>query len=80
MQYLAGVKAILPYKIIFIALVAIGPFLSLDLIFVIADIVNGLMAFPNLVGLIGLRKVVIQETEMFFENLKKEKSVALSIE
>lgn len=80
MQYLAGVKAILPYKIIFIALVAIGPFLSLDLIFIIADIVNGLMAFPNLVGLIGLRKVVIQETEMFFENLKKEKSVALSIE
>ena len=80
MQYLAGVKAILPYKIIFIALVAIGPFLSLDLIFIIADIVNGLMAFPNLVGLVGLRKVVIQETEMFFENLKKEKSKVLSVE
>ena len=76
MQYLAGIKSILPYKIIFIALVAIGPFLSLDLIFVIADIVNGLMAFPNLVGLIGLRKIVIQETEMFFENLKKEKLAA----
>ena len=80
MQYLAGVKAILPYKIIFIALIAIGPFLSLDLIFVIADIVNGLMALPNLVGLIGLRKVVIQETEEFFENLDKEESVELSVE
>ena len=80
MQYLAGIKAILPYKIIFIALIAIGPFLSLDLIFVIADIVNGLMALPNLVGLIGLRKVVIQETEEFFENLDKEESVELSVE
>ena len=66
--------------IIFIALIAIGPFLSLDLIFVIADIVNGLMALPNLVGLIGLRKVVIQETEEFFENLDKEESVELSVE
>ena len=80
MQYLAGIKAILPYKIIFIALIAIGPFLSLDLIFVIADIVNGLMALPNLVGLIGLRKVVVQETEEFFENLDKEESVELSVE
>ena len=74
MQYLSGVKAILPYKIIFIILVAIGPFLSLDLIFVIADIVNGLMAFPNLVGLIGLRKIVIQETELFFNDFKLKKA------
>ena len=73
-------EAILPYKIIFIVLVAIGPFLSLDLIFIIADIVNVLMSFPNLVGLVGLRKVVIQETEMFFKKLKKEKSAVLSVE
>ena len=41
----------------------------------IADIVNGLMALPNLVGLIALRKVVISETEEFFskEELKIEK-------
>ena len=38
------------------------------------------MALPNLVGLIGLRKVVIQETEEFFENLDKEESVELSVE
>ncbi|GAA0077804.1 sodium:alanine symporter family protein [Clostridium sp. CTA-5] len=69
-QYLFGTKSILPYRIIYIVLVAIGPFLPLELIFIIADIVNGCMAFPNLVALIGLRKVVIQETEEFFEEMK----------
>lgn len=71
-EYLLGVKSILPYRIVFIALVAVGPFLSLDLIFIIADIVNGMMAFPNLIGLIGLRKVVIKETEDYFQQLKEE--------
>lgn len=72
-EYLLGVKSIIPYRIIFIALVAVGPFLSLDLIFIIADIVNGLMAFPNLIGLIGLRQVVIKETEDYFHKLKEGK-------
>ena len=72
-EYLFGVKAIMPYRIIYIILVAIGPFLPLELIFIIADIVNGCMAFPNLVGLIGLRKVVIEETEIFFKELKENK-------
>ena len=62
-QYLWGVKAIRPYKYIFIAFVTIGPFLSLDIIFIIADIFNGLMALPNLIGLIGLRDIVINETK-----------------
>lgn len=69
-EYLFGVKAIMPYRIVYIALVAIGPFLPLELIFIVADIVNGCMAFPNLVALIGLRKVVIEETEIFFNELK----------
>ncbi|MBW6409982.1 alanine/glycine:cation symporter family protein [Clostridium weizhouense] len=73
-QYLFGTKSILPYRIIYIVLVAIGPFLPLELIFIIADIVNGCMAFPNLVALIGLRKVIIQETEEFFEIMKLEQS------
>jgi len=71
-EYLLGVKAIMPYRIIYIAFVAIGPFLPLELIFIVADIVNGCMAFPNLVGLIGLRKVVIEETELFFKEIKEK--------
>jgi AGCS family alanine or glycine:cation symporter len=41
------------------------------MIFIIADIVNGLMAFPNLIGLIGLRHVVISETQKFFDDIKE---------
>lgn len=78
-EYLFGVKAIMPYRIIYIILVAIGPFLPLELIFIIADIVNGCMAFPNLIALIGLRKVIVQETEDFFSEIKaKEKNKGLS--
>ncbi len=71
-EYLTGVKGIKLYKIVFILFVGVGPFLSLDLVFIMADIVNGLMALPNLVGLIALRHVVINETNEFFEKLKSE--------
>ncbi|CAH8211191.1 alanine/glycine:cation symporter family protein [Vibrio aestuarianus] len=65
--FLFGTKAVLPYKVIFIGLVASGAFLHLDMIWIIADIVNGLMAIPNLIGLIALRHVVMEETQLFFE-------------
>jgi AGCS family alanine or glycine:cation symporter len=67
-EYLGGIKAIMPYKIVFIVLVAIGPFLRLGLILGIADIVNGLMAIPNLIGLIGLREVIVSETNLYFNH------------
>lgn len=73
-QYLIGIKGVKFYKVIFIVFVGIGPFLSLNLVFVIADIVNGLMALPNLIGLIGLRNVVISETNNFFKNIKYNKT------
>lgn len=64
--YLFGTKAIKKYKYLFIVLVASGAFLHLDVIWVIADIVNGLMAIPNLIGLIALRHVVADETAKYF--------------
>jgi AGCS family alanine or glycine:cation symporter len=65
-EYLFGVRGIRPYKMVYIVLVASGAFLRLDLIWVLADIVNGLMAVPNLIGLLGLSGVVIAETREFF--------------
>ncbi|MGF1736483.1 alanine/glycine:cation symporter family protein [Photobacterium satsumensis] len=67
--YLFGVKAILPYKVFFLVLIAAGAFMKLDMIWLIADIVNGLMAVPNLIGLILLRDVVVTETKEFFQKL-----------
>lgn len=67
--YLFGTKAVLVYKLVFVALVASGAFLQLDMIWLIADIVNGLMAIPNLIGLIALRKVIVEETRNYFDAL-----------
>ena len=61
----------MPYRIVFIILVACGAFLKLDVIWILADIVNGLMAIPNLVALIGLSGVVVSETKLYFEHVKQ---------
>ena len=73
-EYLMGVKAILPYRIIFICLIACGPFLKLEEIWVLADIVNGLMAIPNLIALIALSGVVVAETKAYQKHLVEEKN------
>ena len=69
--YLAGVKAILPYRLIFIVLVAVGAFLKLEAIWVLADIVNGLMAIPNLIALLALSGVVVGETKRYFKHVEQ---------
>ncbi len=58
------------YRLLFVALIAAAPFLKLNTIWTIADIVNGLMAFPNLIALIALRKVIIEETKSYLSRLK----------
>lgn len=73
-EYLLGVKAILPYRLIFIGLIACGPFLKLEAIWVLADIVNGLMAIPNLIALLGLTGVIVAETKRYFDYVKQEEA------
>lgn len=77
-EYLFGVKGIQPYRYIFILLVSVGAFLKLDLIWILADIVNGLMALPNLIALIGLRHVINNETKIYFQQLKEKSKAKLS--
>lgn len=67
--YLFDIRGIKLYRFCFILLVATGAFMKLDTIWVLADIVNGLMAFPNLIALIGLRKVIVEETKDYFRRL-----------
>ncbi|RBP64421.1 AGCS family alanine or glycine:cation symporter [Alkalibaculum bacchi] len=77
-EYLFGVKGIQPYRYIFIVLVSVGAFLKLDLIWILADIVNGLMALPNLIALIGLRHVINNETKIYFQQSKEKSKAKLS--
>jgi AGCS family alanine or glycine:cation symporter len=69
-QYLWGTRAVVPYKIVFLFFVLIGPFLKMNIIFLLADIVIGLMAIPNLIGLVCLRKEIVDETARFFKAVK----------
>ena len=73
-EYLLGVKAILPYRLIFILLIACGPFLKLEEIWVLADIVNGLMAIPNLIALVALSGIVVAETKAYEKHLQEAKN------
>lgn len=70
--YLFGAKAIKLYRLIFIVMVASTVFLKLDEIWVLADIVNGLMAIPNLIALLGLSSVIVYETKKYFKHLEEK--------
>ncbi|MEX2785233.1 alanine/glycine:cation symporter family protein [Streptococcus sp. H49] len=69
-EFLFGTRYLFLYRLIFIAMVALGGFLKLDLIWTIADIVNGLMALPNLIALLALSPVIISETAHYFNRQK----------
>lgn len=73
--YLLGTKGVTPYRVIFVALIASGAFLHLDMIWVIADIVNGLMAIPNLIALIALSGVIVHETERYLESTSRAQRI-----
>ena len=73
--YLTGTKGVLPYRLIFIVLIASGAFLKLEAIWVLADIVNGLMAIPNLIALIALSGVVVTETNRYIDRKKRARHI-----
>ncbi len=68
LEFLLGSKSIKPYRILFCIFVFIGAVAKLDVVWTFADIMNGLMAVPNLVGLLGLGTIVAAETKNYFNN------------
>lgn len=68
LQFLIGKshRKKLAYRWLYVAAVFIGPYLTVNAVWTIADIFNGLMAFPNLVALILLSGCVARETKRFF--------------
>ena len=69
-EYLFSEKAVKAYRIIFVIFVAVGTMLKLETVWRVSDIMNGLMAFPNLVGLIGLSSIIVYETNKYFYKRK----------
>jgi len=66
-EYLLGEKSIKPYRFLFVIMVFVGAVVKLDLVWTFADIMNGLMAFPNLIALLGLSGIVAAETRNYFK-------------
>jgi alanine or glycine:cation symporter, AGCS family len=72
-EYLLGERAILPYRLLFIVAAFLGAWVlglpdiqGFQLVWDFADVMNGLMAFPNLIGLLLLSGVVARETRDYF--------------
>ena len=68
-EYLVGDKPaiIRGFRWLYILAVFIGPYMTVSAVWTIADIFNGLMAFPNLIALVALSGVVVTETKKYFE-------------
>jgi len=68
-EYLVGDKpsVLKGYRWLYIFAVFIGPYMTVSAVWTIADIFNGLMAFPNLIALVALSGVVVAETKKYFE-------------
>jgi AGCS family alanine or glycine:cation symporter len=64
-EYLLGVGAVLPYRLMWVGAVMVGSVLSLPAVWNFADIANALMAIPNLVSLLALSGVVVAETRTY---------------
>lgn len=73
MEFLAGEKALIIYRTLFCFVVFLGAVMSFEIVWPLADIMNGLMALPNLIGLMGLSSVILVESKAFFALLDREK-------
>jgi AGCS family alanine or glycine:cation symporter len=76
-QYLfKNPAAVKGYRIVFVLFIFVGATATLDVVWALADVLNGLMAIPNLIGLLGLSGVIVLETKRFREKIKEEKAEA----
>jgi len=57
-----------PYRLAFVAAIFVGAVQELEVVWTFADIMNGLMALPNLVGLLVMSGLVVRETRQFFSS------------
>ncbi|MUV36854.1 putative transporter [Lentibacillus sp. JNUCC-1] len=77
-QYLfKSQAAVKGYRTVFVLFIFVGATASLDAVWTLADILNGLMAIPNLIGLLGLSGIIIFETKRFNQKVKEERAEKL---
>ncbi|MBY6061119.1 sodium:alanine symporter family protein [Microbacterium esteraromaticum] len=67
-ERLVGRRAVVPFRIIFSLVVFIGCTVQLGVVWAFSDVMNGLMALPNLIGLLVLSGLVARETKKYLDN------------
>ena len=78
-EYCFGKNALIPYRVLYIVVAAIAPVVALDLVWTIADILNALMAIPNLVAVLLLSPVIIKETRKYITNMDAHSAEAVPV-
>lgn len=68
-EYFAGKKGLIPYRILYVTVAAIAPIVALDVVWALADILNALMAIPNLIAVLLLSNVIASETKKYINDL-----------
>ena len=70
-EYFSGKKGLIPYRVLYIAVAAIAPIVTLDVVWALADILNALMAIPNLIAVLLLSNIISNETKLYINDLDK---------
>ena len=65
-EYILGRKAIMPYRCLFVLCIPIGAIVKIDFVWHLTDIMNAFMAFPNLVGILGLSGLAVKMINDYF--------------
>ena len=72
LEYCFGKKILIPYRILYVLVALIAPMVILDVVWNIADILNALMAVPNLIAVLLLSPVIVKETKKYMNDLDKK--------
>ena len=78
-EYFAGKKGLIPYRVLYIAVAVIAPVVALDVVWDIADILNALMAIPNLIAVLLLSPVIVKETKKYLDDLDAKDNTEIPV-
>ncbi|WP_462329496.1 alanine/glycine:cation symporter family protein [Thiohalocapsa halophila] len=75
-EYLFGVRAIIPFRVLWVAALPAGALVNLDFVWLVADTLNAMMAIPNLIALLLLSPVVFKISKEFFAAQKAQRAAS----
>ena len=79
LEYLAGKRGLIPYRMAWILVLVIAPVIQLELVWSIADTLNALMAIPNLIAVLLLSNVVVKETRHYLKHLDERDDTPIPV-